>query len=296
MAGPLPPHLVEELRYVEVSARRRFAALRPGAYTSHARGRGLEFDRHRPYQPGDDVRQIDWNATARSGTPFLRETHAERELDVMVVADVSRSMELGTTRHAKSELQLLVAGSLLFSAASDGINTGLLAFGQRVALFEPPRRSRARAWRLLEELWAARGAPGRSAARPALQHLVRRLRRGAIVFLVSDFLLDEDLFAAPELKVLAAWHDVVGVVVEDPAEGELPAGGGTIELRDMESGRHRRVALSSAVRIHYAAAARRRREELARSFYGVPMDHAFVRSRAHVLEPILQLAAARGRA
>lgn len=296
MAAPLPRHLVDELRYVEVSARRRFAALRPGAYTSPARGRGLEFDRHHVYQPGDDVRQIDWNATARSGTPFVRETHAEREVDAVLVIDLSLSMELGTARHSKKELQLLVAGSILFSAASDGINTGLLAFGEGVVSFEPPRRSRGRAWRLLEAAWAATGAPGRSTVRPALRHLATRLKRGTVVFLVSDFLLDEDLFAAPELKVLAARHDLVGVVVEDPAEGELPAGGGTLELRDLESGRQHRVALSRGVRTAYAAAARRRREELVRSFYGVPMDHAFVRSREHVLEPILQLVAARGRA
>ena len=295
MAAPLPSSLVQELRYVEVAAARRFAALRPGPYTSPTRGRGLEFDRHRTYEPGDDVRQIDWNVTARMGTPFVRETHAERELDAVVLVDVSRSMELGTARHSKKELQLLVAGSLLFSAADDGINTGLLAFSDRVVTWEPPRRGRGRAWRLLEELWAVRSAPGPTAVRPALQHLVTRLKRGSLIFVVSDFLTDDDLFAAPELKVLATRHDVLAVVVEDPAEGQLPGRSGTIELRDMETGQQRRVALTGAVREQYATAARRRRERLAKSFYGVPMDHTFVRSREHVLEPVLALVAGRSR-
>ena len=291
----LPSHLLDELRYVEVYTSRRFPNLRAGAYTSPRRGPGLEFDRHRAYEPGDDVRRIDWNVTARLGTPFVRETQAERELDVVVAVDVSRSMELGTAERSKMEVQLLLAGCLAFSALADHINTGLLAFSDRVLAFQPPGRVRARAWRFLEMVWSAEPARGGTAIRPTLRHLASHLRREGLVFLVSDFQTDEDLFASPELKVLAARHDVVAVVVEDEAEERLPPGSGTVVLRDIESGALRSVGLGRALRERYAAAARERRSRLARGFYGAAVDHVFVRS-GQSAQALLDLFAARKRA
>ena len=255
--GGIPRHLLNELRHMEVSVSRRFAAGRPGSYSSPQRDRGLEFDRHRAYEPGDDVRRIDWNVTARLNAPYLRETHAERELDVMVVVDVSRSMELGTARHSKRELQILVAGSLMFSAAGDGINVGMLAFGARVVSYDRPRRGRGRALRLLEQLWASPVDPGATAFRPAVAHLLEHLRAGTLVFLVSDFQARD--VAGPEFRVLAAHHYVRAVVVEDPLESELPAHGGVVELLDLESGRSTRVALTSSLRERVASVARERR-------------------------------------
>lgn len=288
-AAGIPRHLLDELRYVEVSASRRFAAGRPGPYSSPQRDRGIEFDRHRAYEPGDDVRRIDWNVTARLNTPYLRETHAERELDAMVVVDVSRSMELGTARHSKRELQLLVAGSLMFSAAGDGINVGLLAFGGRVTVYDRPRRGRGRAFQLLEQLWAASVDPGPTAFQPALVHLLTHLKAGTLVFLVSDFQAAD--FAAAELRVLATHHHVRAVVIEDPAESDLPVHGGMVELLDLESGRSQRVALTSGLREHVASLARERRKNLTRRLHTVPITHAFVSSKDRVLEPVMRLMA-----
>ena len=287
--GGIPRHLLDELRHMEVSASRRFAAGRPGSYSSPQRDRGLEFDRHRAYEPGDDIRRIDWNVTARLNAPYLRETHAERELDVMVVVDVSRSMELGTARHSKRELQILVAGSLMFSAAGDGINVGMLAFGARVVSYDRPRRGRGRALRLLEQLWASPVDPGATAFRPAVAHLLEHLRAGTLVFLVSDFQARD--VAGPEFRVLAAHHYVRAVVVEDPLESELPAHGGVVELLDLESGRSTRVALTSGLRERVASVARERRKDLTRRLHTVPITHAFVRSKERVLEPVMRLLA-----
>ena len=142
----LPDHLIHELRYIEVYTGRRFPNLRAGAYRSRLRGPGFDFDEHRVYRPGDDVRRIDWNVTARMNAPFVRETHAERELNVVIAIDVSRSMALGTARYSKKELLLLVTACLVFSALADQINTGFLAFSDRVLRYHPPRRTRARAW------------------------------------------------------------------------------------------------------------------------------------------------------
>lgn len=285
----LPDHLIRELRYIELYTSRRMPNLRVGTYTSRQRGGGFDFDQHRLYRAGDDVRRIDWNVTARLNLPFVRETHAERELNAVIAVDLSRSMAFGTARHSKKELTLLAAACLVFSALADQINTGFLAFSDRVLSYHPPRRTRARAWSLLEQLWAVEPKGGRTAILPAVRFLNDHLKKEGLVFLVSDFLTDEDLFGAGELKVLAARHDLVGIVVEDPAETALPPGNGAITLRDLESGAEARVGLSDSLRRHYALGVQRRREELLRAFYRVPMDHAFVRSDGHVIEPLLAL-------
>jgi uncharacterized protein (DUF58 family) len=287
--------LIRELRYIEVATRRKMPNLRVGAYTSRLRGAGFDFDQHRAYRPGDDVRRIDWNATARLLAPFVRETHADRELNVTVAVDMSGSMAYGTARYSKRELTLLVAACLVFSALADQINTGFLAFTDRVLRYHAPRRTRARAWSLLEELWSLEPASGRTAILEAARFLAGRLKKQGLVFLVSDFLTGEDLFGSGELRMLAARHDLVAVVVEDPAEGVLPPGNAAIELRDVESGRSLRVGLGRPLREQFAEVMKRRREELAKDFYRVPMDHVFVRSDRHPVEPLLDLFAARSR-
>lgn len=291
----LPDHLLHELRYIEVFTGRKMPNLRVGSYTSRQRGSGFDFDVHRAYRPGDDVRRIDWNVTARLMAPFVRETHAERELNVTVAVDLSRSMAFGTRRYAKKELSLLAAACLVFSALKDQINTGFLGFSDRVLGYHKPRRTRARAYRLLGELWALAPGSGGTKLLPALRFLNGHLKKQGLIFLISDFLTDEDLFASSELKLLAARHDVVAVVVEDPAEAVLPEGNGTIHVRDLESGRERSVGLSDSLRLRYAEAVRQRRAELARSFHRVPIDHVFLRPDRHVVEPLLELFAARRR-
>lgn len=280
---------MRELRYIEVYTARKIRNLRVGTYTSRLRGAGFDFDEHRLYRPGDDVRRIDWNVTARLNAPFVRETHADRELNVMIAVDLSRSMAFGTARYDKKELTLLIAACLVFSALSDQINVGVLAFADRVLSYHPPRRARARAWRLLEELWELDPPPSQTAILPAVRFLAAHLKTVSMIFLVSDFLSDEDVGAARDLKALAARHDVIAVIVEDPAEAALPAGGGAVTLRDVESGAEARVGLSRALRDEYAALAGRRRAELTRSFYRVPVDHVVVRSDRTVLEPLLRL-------
>src|SRR5688500_6413651 len=123
----LPEHITRELRYLEIYTARKMRNLRAGTYTSRSRGSGFDFDEHRPYRPGDDVRRIDWNVTARMHLPFVRETHAERELNVIVALDLSASMGFGTATLDKQELMLYIAACFAFSAAADQINLGLLA-------------------------------------------------------------------------------------------------------------------------------------------------------------------------
>jgi uncharacterized protein (DUF58 family) len=284
---------MRELRYIEVYTAKRIRNLRVGPYTSPQRGPGFDFDEHLRYRQGDDVRRIDWNVTARMGAPYVRHTHAERELNMMIAIDVSRSMALGAGGRSKKELMTFITGSLLFSAVSDQINTGFLAFSDRVLEYHPPRRTRAAAWSVLERCWALSPRPGTTALLPAVRHLLKTLKRMSVVFIVSDFITDEDLFRGQELAMLAAKHDVVAVVPQDATEVALPAGRGYMQVRDLESGRQVPVSLSARTRRAYADEMHARRDALARAFYRVPMDHVFVPTDGSPVEPLLSLFAAR---
>lgn len=283
----IPNHLVRELRYIELRAARRIRSLRVGSYTSPSRGEGFEFDQHRPYRPGDDVRRIDWNATARLGGAFLRQTRAEHELHMVLAGDLSRSMRFGSGHRSKHEALILVTASLLFSALTDQISSGVLGFTDRVLDWTAPISGKSAAWSALTRLWAIDTPGGRTVIRPAVEHLLRNLKRTTMVVLVSDFQSDEDLSAFPELGMLAAHHDVIAVVLEDPAETQLPAGAGFVHLRDMESDAEITVGLSNETRQLYAASVEQRRAELRAMFYRTGVDYVFVNTQRDVVEPLM---------
>jgi uncharacterized protein (DUF58 family) len=292
----IPDHVMNELRYVEMYAAKKIHSLRAGAHASRLRGSGFDFQDLRPYRPGDDVRAIDWSVTARMNAPFVRETRAECELDVMIALDVSGSMELGTSHASKKEVLAVITASLLFSALSDQVNVGFVAFADRVLDFSPPRRARTDNWVILERLWALAPQPGRTMLKPAVRALSARLKRSTLVFLVSDFMTDEDVFGGGDLSVLAARHDVIAVVPEDPAESSLPSGRGYLRLQDLESGRTKTVGLSPGVREAYGERVRQHRDSLVQGFYRVPMDYVFVRTDENPVEQLMSLLASRLRA
>jgi uncharacterized protein (DUF58 family) len=285
----LPDELRRELRYIEMYTAKRIRNLRVGAYTSRVAGSGFDFKEHRPYRLGDDVRRIDWNVTARLRAPFIRLTDAERELDLIVALDLSPSMRFGTTTRSKKDALLFVAGCLVFSALADRINVGFVAFADRVAAYFPPRSHRAHAWTMLDETWSLELPASRTAIAPVARMLAGRLKRTSLVCVVSDFMTADDVAQTRELKMLAARHDVVGVVVEDPAEHTLPEGRGTLRMRDLESGRPIRIGLSHRLRERYRVATDARRKALKDAFYKVPADCVFVRSDASAVEPLLRL-------
>jgi len=286
---------MRELRFIEVATARKMRSLRAGSFTSRSRGDGFDFDELQPYRPGDDVRRIDWNVTARLDTPFLRHTHAERELNMVIAMDASRSMALGTDARSKRETMMFITASLVFSALAEQVNTGFVAFSDRVLVSSPPRRRRAAAWAILERCWAAGDQGGATAILPVVHHLLRTLKGMSIIFLVSDFLTEEKLFAGPEFRMLAARHDVIAVIPQDGSEQTLPAGPGYLQVRDLESGRRAGIDLGAASRDRFAAEVRRRRRSLAREFYNLPIDHVFLDTGGPLVEPLLALMAARKR-
>ena len=290
----IPEQVMHELRYIEVYTGKKIRNQRVGAYQSPMRGPGFDFDEHQPYRPGDDVRRIDWNVTARLNAPYVRHTHAERELNVMIAMDVSRSMEIGSSGYSKREALTFIAGSLVFSALSDQINTGFLAFADRVLVSAEPKRTRAAAWSMVQQCWDARPGPkARTRMIPVIAHLLKTLKRMSVVFIVSDFLTEDDVLRSKELAILAARHDVIAVIPEDPTELALPPGRGYVQVRDVETGRRVALGLTDRARRTYAEEVRKRREELARAFYRVPMDHVYVPTERTPVEPLLALFASR---
>jgi uncharacterized protein (DUF58 family) len=202
-------------------------------------------------------------------------------------------MALGSSGYSKKEALTYITGSILFSALSDQINTGFLAFADRVLVATPPRRTRAAAWSVLEQCWALSPKSRRTLMRPALSELLTTLKRMSVIFIVSDFMTDDDVFAGGELSRLATRHDLIAVIPEDPAEASLPAGSGYVRVRDVETGRQASVGLGSGARRRYEAEVKARRDGLARAFYRVPMDHVFVPTDQSPVMPVLSMFARR---
>lgn len=297
----IPDRLRRELRHIEIATVRALRTARLGTYTSRRRGNGFDFDQHTPYRPGDDVRLIDWNVTARMNAPFRRQTHAERELDVVLALDVSRSMHGDAGRHSKTDALMFICASVLFSAARDQITTGLLAFSDRVLTWQPPKRVGGAAWHALESIWALMEDPGarpawaRQATRivPAARHLVTTLKTTTLVIVVSDFWAEDDALGSPELRMLATRHDVIAAVIDHPADRALPPGHGFVRARDVESGDRVRISLDDKTRRAYAAAVANHRRSIVDGCYRLGMEYAFVRTDEPVVEPLLELFARR---
>jgi len=224
--------LLKKVRKIEIHTRRLVTDLFSGEYHSSFRGQGMEFDEVREYQPGDDVRFIDWNVTARTGVPFIKKFREEREMTVMLVVDASSSLRFGSGAQTKAEQTAELAAVLAFSAIANQDKVGLLFFTDRVERYVAPQKGRGHVLRLIRELLAFRPEHNGSNLTAALEHVVRTQKRRAVVFLISDFWSDEYEHA---LTICARKHDTIAVQVVDPRE-ELPVGVGLIRLADPETG------------------------------------------------------------
>ncbi|MDP2956078.1 MAG: DUF58 domain-containing protein [Longimicrobiales bacterium] len=290
----IPEELVQELRYLEIHTRRKITSRLIGSYTSPFKGVGFDFWEHRRYQPGEDVRRIDWNATARLGQIQVKLDHAEREMNAMLVVDLSRSMEFTSRRLTKRELLLRVAGCLAFSAIADQMHLGLLAFTDRVEAYLPPRQGRRQAWRILQYLWDARPQGGGTELSVPIRFLAQRLRKTTLLFVVSDF-LEGDVTSLADFQLLGHHHDLVPIVVRDPLEEALLQARGHVRLRDLESGEEQVISLSARNRRAYAEEVEQRRAELIRQFYAMGLDHVYLRVGDAFVDPLIRMFSTRKR-
>jgi uncharacterized protein (DUF58 family) len=255
----LPREVLRQIRRLQLKARRAVEDLLGGEYHSVFKGTGISFEEVREYQPGDDVRAIDWNVTARMGHPYIKRYVEERELTVVLAVDCSGSNQFGTRYQQKREVAAELAAVLAFSAISNNDRVGLVQFTDRVEHFVPPRKGSRHVLRLIRDVLFYEPKHKGTALRDALDFLNRVLRRRTIIFFLSDF-FDRDYESA--FKRTGRRHDLIAVRLSDPGEEELPAVG-LLEVEDAETGRHLLVDTSSRqVRDEFRGRAEGRRAAL----------------------------------
>ncbi|MSQ61801.1 MAG: DUF58 domain-containing protein [Dehalococcoidia bacterium] len=288
----MPAEVLRTVRLIQIRADRLISDRFIGEYHSVFRGRGIEFDEVREYQPGDDERTIDWNVTARTGTPHVRKYVEEREITVIFVVDVSASTDFGTSGHSKREVMAELVALLALSAARSNDRVGLLAFSDRIERFVPPRKGTRHVLRLIRELLLLEPQGTGTDPAVALRYLNRVQKRRAIAFIISDF-LSGDYEAA--LRIAAAHHNITALSLVDPRELELvPAG--LVDLEDVESGERVLVDTSHPeTGRQYRVAAIRAYEERQRLFRAMGVEEVSLRTDRPYLAPLIQHFSARAR-
>ena len=237
--------LIARIRRIEIKTRKLVSDSFAGEYQSVFKGRGMEFDEVRQYHPGDDVRSIDWNVTARTGEPYVKSFIEERELTAMLVVDVSGSGDFGTRNRFKRELAVELAAVMSFAAITNNDKVGLLLFTDRVETLVPPRKGRSHVLRMVRDLLVFQPMGSGTDIRLALDSVHQMLKRRSIVFLVSDFLADPESYRQA-MMVTNRHHDVVAFDLSDPLEHQM-ADVGILSLEDAETGERRWVDTGSRV-------------------------------------------------
>lgn len=292
----IPDTLTEELRYIEIYTLRAVRDHRVGDYQSPLRGQGFAFDQHKRYQHGDDYRRIDWNVTARMRQPYVKKEFEDKEMSVVIVADLSRSMAFGSGVQSKRDLLLNVVATVAFSAHRDNMAVGLLGFTDTIELDVPVRKGRAHVWKILDRLWDYRPRSVATDFAAPLTELQRRLKRSSVIFFLSDFITRQSIFESRVLKQLVQKHDFVPLILQDAWEQECPpTGAGLVRLHDVESGDEVLVNLSGKRAQRYAQLMHERTRDLQRAFYRLNLDHLFVRPDASYLDALLGFSLARKR-
>jgi uncharacterized protein (DUF58 family) len=281
----VPPEILRQVKLLELRTRGLVNSLFTGEYRSVFKGQGMEFAEVREYQPGDEVRSIDWNVTARMGKPYVKRYIEERELTVMLAVDLSGSERFGTRLRFKSELASELAAVLAMSAIRNNDRVGAVLFTDRIEHVVPPRKGRRHALRLMRDLLAFEPEGRGTDLAGALEYTGKMLAHKAIIFVVSDFQSSE---LEQPLKLLAQRHDVVAVTVDDPSEQQLP-NIGLARFVDPETGRVIDVDTSDpGVRAKFdenvTAELGARRHLLRR----LAIDEIAVRTDAGVVDPLIK--------
>lgn len=293
--------IMERVRHIEIRTARLARETFAGQYHSVFKGRGMDFEEVREYVPGDEVRAIDWNVTARTGRPFVKKFREERELTIVLLVDLSASGHFGSVAQSKRELAAEVASVLAFAAVRNNDKVGLILFTDEVEQYVPPRKGRSHVLRVVREILFFDAKRRGTDVVKALEYANQVLRRRAVVFLVSDFLVPlrpGPGAAAPAaggmtplrrtLEITARRHDLVGVVVTDPREAELPDVGRVL-LEDAETGEQLEVDTHDAVtRLRFAEAAEARRTGVLSTLRGAGIDTLELSTAAPYLSALLR--------
>jgi uncharacterized protein (DUF58 family) len=287
----IPAEILKKVRRIQILTSAIVNDVFAGQYHSAFKGLGMEFEEVREYQPGDDVRTIDWNVTARSGKPFVKRYREERELTVMLLVDISGSQEFGTREQFKSELVAELGATLAFSAIRNNDKVGALLFTDRVEMFIPAKKGPRHVLRVVRELLyhAPKGRGTRVDV--ALETLDHVLSRRAVVFLISDFMAPD--YSRP-LRLARRRHDLIPILIRDPREERLPAVR-YIELFDPETGGQMLVNTSSrGFRQRYEAAAQERRAAVIGGFRRLGLDSIDLLTGESFVPPLTKFFRKRG--
>jgi len=277
--------LFSKIKYIDITTSRLVDSVFAGEYHSVFKGKGIEFDEVREYVPGDDIRDIDWNVTAKTGVPHTKRFVEARELTVIFLVDVSASEYFGTKHRSKAEIIAEICALLAFSAIKNNDRVGVLFFTDQVEKFIRPQKGKRHVLRVIREILGFKPKGRRTDVGVALRALNDILSKRATVFLFSDFFAEgyEKL-----LKVSHRKHDMVGIIVEDIREKAFP-GVGYLELEDVETGQRMTINSSNrGFRKRFSKTAEKRKLERDRLFDSINMDHIDIRSDEHYSEPLIR--------
>ena len=261
--------LAKKIRVLQITTRKVVNDVLAGEYGSVFRGRGMEFDEVREYMPGDEIRTIDWNVTARTGTPFVKRFVEERELTVMFVVDLSASGEFGSVSKVKNEVAAEFCSLLAFSAVKNNDKVGLIVFTDQIEMYIPPKKGTQHVLRVIRELLNFKPRQASTDIEGALDFLGKVTKKRSVVFLVSDF--QAEGFEKP-MRVIGKRHDLVAVTVVDPREVSLPDAG-LVELEDAETGEIVLIDTGSAgIRKRYERLGREQSDHFRELFSSMGVD------------------------
>ena len=278
--------LLKKVRKIEIRSRGLTRQIFAGEYHSAFRGRGMAFSEVREYQFGDDIRNIDWNVTARLGHPYVKIFEEERELTVMLLVDVSRSGDFGTVASTKREMMTEIAAVLAYSVIANNDKVGLMLFSDRVEKYIPPKKGRAHMLRIIRELLSFEPAGSGTSLSEPLRYLTNVLRKRCTAFVLSDFMAPPFTEA---LRIASGKHDVVALRISDRREKELPDVG-FMKVLNLESGREMWIdTSSSSVRKEYAEYWRKHDQAVTAAFVSSGVDVASISTGEDYIKPLISL-------
>jgi len=278
--------LLKKVRKIEIRSRGLTRQIFAGEYHSAFRGRGMAFSEVREYQFGDDIRNIDWNVTARFGHPYVKVFEEERELTVMLLVDVSRSGDFGTVASTKREMMTEIAAVLAYSVIANNDKVGLMLFSDRVEKYIPPKKGRGHMLRIIREMLGFEPSGSATSLSEPLRYLTNIIRKRCTAFILSDFIAPPFTDA---LRIASGKHDVVALRITDRREKEMPDVG-FIKVVNPESGTEQWIdTSSSAVRKDYAAQWKRHDEGVVSAFVSCGVDMASISTGEDYIKPLISL-------
>ena len=288
----IPKEIIKKIRRIEIHTKRLVNDLFSGEYHSTFKGQGMEFEEVRQYEPGDDIRLIDWNVTARTGFPYIKKFKEERELSVVLLVDASSSGRFGTRDRFKSETAAELCALLAFSAIKNNDKVGLIIFTDQIEKFVPPQKGRGHVLRLIREVLYFKPVGTGTDIGAALEFFSKVIKRKSVVFLVSDFMSEG--FEKP-LQIASNKHDIIAMKITDPRETKF-ANVGLLELEDAETGEIFMVDTSSRqFRREFAAQAEEDIARLKKDFQRINLDFINIQTDQSYIMPLINFFKNRGK-